>query len=238
MRIMMQKNDVIVLDLILKDNNTKEVLDTTFEKIAKENNLNPKAIYKPLVKIFGTGDLLPSIEENIKNLKEGDTKTFSLTKDNAFGDRDPQNTRILPISEFKKENITPEVGMQINLGDQSGKIISISGGRVKIDLNPPFAGRDLEYTVTINKIYTQDKDKIQCFLDTYFSSLPKDTITFNLKDKELEIMCTNDLFSRLSDFKHFFSHLVFDVTNVDVIKYSEIYKKSEHNHSLGEENYD
>lgn len=101
---MINNNDIIEIDLIIKDKNTGDVLDTTIEDIAKQSNIyNSKTKYQPLVVVFGKGELLKGVEENIKDLENGKTKEFSLTKDKAFGERDSKLIQLIPLADFKKK---------------------------------------------------------------------------------------------------------------------------------------
>jgi len=225
---MIKERDIIEIDLILKDDNSKEILDTTFPDIAKENNLNIKADYKPLRFVFGTGELLSSVEKSIKDLDNGKSKTFSLKKEDAFGVKDDTKIQIISFNEFKKENIKPEPGLYVNMNNKSGKIISVSGGRVKIDFNPMFAGRDLEYTITINKILSNDNDKIPALIEKIFYFIPKDQIKYFVEDKlkEVEIQMPLGLPKEIDYFKQVFSKLVLDSTNFDIIKFSQVFYRS------------
>ncbi len=227
---MIKQKDIIEINLILKDNDTKDLLDTTFPDIAKENNLNIKTEYKPLKFIFGTGELLPAVEANIKALTEGNAKTFLLTKDKAFGDRDPKKQQVMSLNDFKKEKINPEPGLFVNIGNQSGKIISVSGGRVKVDFNLIFAGRDLEYTVTVNKIITEDADKIPALVEKVFYFIPRNQLKYIIDDKlkEVEIQLPLGLPKEMDYFKQVFSKMVLDTTKLNNIKFSQnFYRKEE-----------
>jgi len=226
---MIKEKDIIELDLILKDALTKEILDTTFPEIAKENNLNIKSEYVPLTFIVGTGELLKNVEKNIIDLDLNKPKTFTLKKDEAFGDKDDKKIQILPMSEFKKEKINPMPGLYVNIGDKSAKIISVSGGRVKVDFNPIFAGRDLEYTITINKIYSEDKHKIPSILDKTFYFLPKNQIEYVIDEKlkQVDVQLPLGVPKELDYFKQLFAKMVLDSTSYDLIKFSQNFSRKD-----------
>jgi FKBP-type peptidyl-prolyl cis-trans isomerase 2 len=225
---MIKEKDIIEIDLILKDNDTKEILDTTFKDIAKDNDLNIKKEYKPLKFIFGTGELLLAVEKNISDLNEGNTKTFVLKKEQAFGQRDPKKIELISLNEFKKENIKPELGLFVNIGNKSGKIISVSGGRVKVDFNPLFAGKDLEYTITLNKIINKDSEKIVALIDKILYFIPKNQLKYiiNEKLKEVEIQLPLGLPKQIDYFKQVFSKMVLDSTSFDIVKYSQVFYRN------------
>ncbi len=223
---MIKENDIIEIDLIVKDNNTKEVLDTTYEDVAKaENIFSEKISYVPLKVVFGKGELLPSVEKNIKDLEKNKKKTFSLKKEDAFGEKDPKNIKLLSMSDFKKENIKPVPGMHVNFKNTSGKIISVSGGRVQVDFNHDFAGKDLEYTIEMKNIYSEDKEKIDGLIDKFFYFIPKDKLQTNISEKNLEIVLPLGMPKETNYLKNVFSKYVLDITNYEEVKFSEVYKK-------------
>lgn len=224
---MINPKDMIEIDLIIKDNNSKDVLDTTLEEIAKENDIfNSKIEYKPLKVIYGKGELLKAVEENIKDLELNKTKTFSLKKEFAFGERDPKLIQLLPLADFKKENINPVPGMYINTGQQQGKILNVSGGRVQVDYNHDFAGRDLEYTVTLKKIVTDDKEKVKALTEKYFYFVPSDKIEVNFNDKNVEVILPMALPKDVEYIKYAFAQTVYDITSFEDVKISQNYPKT------------
>jgi FKBP-type peptidyl-prolyl cis-trans isomerase 2 len=233
---MIDKNNIIEIDLIVKDSNTKELLDTTMENIAKEGNIHSQDVkYIPLKIIFGRGELLASVEDYIKDMAIGQTKSFSLSKDKAFGDKDPNKVRLMQLNDFKKEKINPEPGMHVNLGNEQGKVISVSGGRVKVDVNHELSGRDLDYTITLKSIFTSNKEKADALIEKIFYFLPKGQIKaiVSSNNNELEIILPGNMPQEIDYFKHLFSHLVFEVCNFENIKYSEVVSRKEleqHNH--------
>jgi len=224
---MINQKDMIEIDLIIKDNNTKDILDTTLENIAKESNIfNSKITYKPLTVIYGKGELLKAVEENIKELELNKTKTFSLKKEFAFGERDPKLIQLLPLADFKKENINPVPGMYINTGEHQAKILNVSGGRVQVDYNHDFAGRDLEYTVTLKKIVNDDKEKVRALAEKYFYFVPIDKLNVEFKDKNVEVILPMVLPKDVEYIKFAFAQSVYDITSFEDVKLSQSYPKT------------
>jgi FKBP-type peptidyl-prolyl cis-trans isomerase 2 len=224
---MINNKDIIEIDLIIKDNNTKELLDTTIEENAKNGNIyNLEVSYKPLKVVFGKGELLPLVEENIKELTKGQEKTFSLKSEQAFGLRDHKKIQLVPIKEFKSEKVKPIAGMHINFKDKAGKILSVSGGRVQVDFNHDFAGKDLEYTIKLKEIYSDNNTKFNALIEKYFYFIPKEQLKINFDSKCPEIVLPQALPKEIEYFKYSFVQLVLDVCDFDEIKFSQIYAKS------------
>lgn len=139
---------------------TGEIFDLTDEKTAKENKIySPKKKYGPATIIIGENMILKGVEETLKTMKHGDTKKITLNPEQAFGKRDPNRLKVFALSHFQKQKIYPVVGQFITLAnDVSGKVISVSAGRVKMDFNHPLSGKTLEYDL---KLDTEIKDPVK-----------------------------------------------------------------------------
>ena len=72
------------------------------------------------------------------------------------------------MREFQKQNMKPQVGMNITLEGHTGKIRSIGGGRVTVDFNNEFAGKTLTYDVEVEKIIEDDLEKIYGIIELQY----------------------------------------------------------------------
>jgi FKBP-type peptidyl-prolyl cis-trans isomerase 2 len=68
------------------------------------------------------------------------------------------------MSAFKKQQMRPFPGLQVNIDGFMGVIKTVSGGRVIVDFNHPLAGRDVMYEVMVKRVVTDAKEKIGSFL--------------------------------------------------------------------------
>jgi FKBP-type peptidyl-prolyl cis-trans isomerase SlyD len=109
----------------------------------------------PLRFIFGTGKLLPSFESNLLSLGKGDLFTFSLSSDQAYGERREEMIIDVPVSVFetdgKLDDTICRVGNEVPMKDASGNplygiINEITDSFVKMDFNHPMAGVDLFFS--------------------------------------------------------------------------------------------
>ena len=149
---------------------TDEVFDTTFEEVAQEAGIfEENKTYKAIPIVVGGNHLLPAIEEAITGLNAGDKKTVEVKSDDAFGPRDPKNIQLVPMKEFKKQGMTPVPGMRISAGEGTGKILTVNGGRVKVDFNHELAGKNLEYDVTVVEVIEDDEEKIKSMIELHYS---------------------------------------------------------------------
>jgi FKBP-type peptidyl-prolyl cis-trans isomerase SlyD len=98
---------------------------------------------------------LPEFENNIDMLSSGDPFSFSLSSENAYGDRREEMIVNVPLSVFETDGklnedicrIGNEVPMMDGDGNQLNGIINeITEEHVRMDFNHPMAGVDLFFT--------------------------------------------------------------------------------------------
>lgn len=191
---LMKDGAFIELEFTGRISETGEIFDLTDEKTAKENNIyNPRTTYGPVIIIIGEKMILKSLEDAIKKMKPKEKKKITLEPEESFGKRNPDLLKVFSLAHFRKQKITPVTGQIITLGDNiSGKVLSVSAGRVKIDFNHPLAGRTLEYDIKIEREITDPKEKIENILNRYLGltkndmtiSMTKEMATIELKNAE------------------------------------------------------
>jgi FKBP-type peptidyl-prolyl cis-trans isomerase SlyD len=116
---------------------------------------------RPLSFIFGTGRLLPAFEANLSSLGSGDTFSFNLNAEEAYGDRREEMVIDVPISVFMQDGKIDEnicrVGNEVPLVDGSGNpllgiINEVTEDFVKMDFNHPMAGIELFFSGKIIEV--------------------------------------------------------------------------------------
>lgn len=140
----------------------------------RENNPDGKIIEyledtRPLTFVFGAGRLLPEFESNISLLSKGDKFSFSLTSENAYGERREDMIIDLPMTVFERDGKVDEqicrVGNEVPMVDSeghplSGVICEIAGDSVKMDFNHPMAGINLFFAGKIVDVRNATNDEI------------------------------------------------------------------------------
>jgi len=176
---MLKKNDFIEIEYTGTIKEENKVFDTTDKKIAEDNNIfNQNIEYKPIIICVGQNQIIPGLDEEL--IGKGFKKyTITLPPEKAFGKKDPKLLQLVSQSSFKKQNITPYPGLQVNLDNSIGTIRTVTPGRIIIDFNHPLAGRTLTYELKINKQIKDPKTQLDSLL--YF--LTKDFKT-EIKDSE------------------------------------------------------
>lgn len=185
------EGDFIKLEFTGRTKETGNVFDTTIEEVAEEAGIKVEdKVYGPIPIIVGGGHLLKGIDEAIIGMEEGEKKHIELTPEEGFGERDPKLVQLVPMKEFKKQNIKPYVGMNITVEGHNGRIQSISGGRVRLDFNHELAGKNLEYDVEIKEIIQDDEDKIKSMIKLHYPNpkLDLDKTEVNIEDNKVTIV--------------------------------------------------
>jgi FKBP-type peptidyl-prolyl cis-trans isomerase SlpA len=120
-----------------------EVIDSNFER-------------DPATFVVGDGNLLPGFEKAIFGLTEGDKKTLTISPEQGFGQRNPNNMQEFPRSEFSSD-IELREGLVLSFSDAQktelpGVVSHFDENVVIVDFNHPLAGRDIVFDVAILKI--------------------------------------------------------------------------------------
>lgn len=154
-----KKNDFIEIEYTAKIADSDIVFDTTDEKTAKEYGLfSNNARFGKIVVCVGEGQIVKGLENKLIG-KEPGKYTIRLSPEEGFGKKSAKNIQLIPLSKFKKENIQPLPGMQVNVDNIPGIIKTVSGGRVLVDFNHPLASKELVYDITISRILEDDNEK-------------------------------------------------------------------------------
>lgn len=118
---------------------------------------------KPATFNYGDGSLLPGVEAKLLGLCAGDSETFTLAPEDAFGQRNPANIQRFPRSQFAAD-MALEKGLVISFADAAraelpGVVSEVSDESVMVDFNHPLAGLNLTFRVEILKVSAQSAVK-------------------------------------------------------------------------------
>ncbi len=132
---------------------TGEIFDTNNEEKAKEANIHDeKAKYGPSLVVLGKGEIIKGLEKALTEMEVGESKTVEVEPEDAFGLKKQELIRVMPLSEFRKQDINPYPGMPLQLDNMTATVKSVTSGRVMVDMNHPLAGQKLVYDIKLNEI--------------------------------------------------------------------------------------
>lgn len=220
----MKDGDFIEIEFVGKVRESGEIFDLTDEKLAKEKGIfNPKTKYGPITIILGAGHILKGLEKEIEKLKVGDKKKIELEPKDAFGVRSPNLLKVFPLNQFKKQGMLPVPGQFITLQNNvKGRVLSVSGGRVRVDFNNPLAGKSLEYDIKVNKLVTDKKEQIQAVF-RFYTALDTEKIEIEKEKAKIAPPATKTIPAEVK--KLIADGIIKYIKGIKEVEYTESFKK-------------
>lgn len=160
--------DFIEIDYTVWDTSNKSVISTTSAETAKKESIyDEKMHYGPVLVILGSAGVIKGLDKELKGMSVGGEKKFDLKPDEAFGSRSEDLVRVMPLSEFRARDVNPYPGMRVDLDNVTAVVKSVNSGRVVVDANHPYAGKEITYEVKIVRHLTNDNEKVESLSKSY-----------------------------------------------------------------------
>jgi len=153
-----EKGDLVRLefDLWTEIGGKSELLDTTHEELAqKESARTEGRTFGPRAHEIGGEFFPPGIENALVGLTVGEEVAREFTPADAFGERDPNLIELFSmheiqrLPEMRREDAHLDIGTTVTIEGRRGRVVSLTAARVRVDFNPPFAGRKVRGTFKV-----------------------------------------------------------------------------------------
>jgi peptidylprolyl isomerase len=191
----LQKGDFILLDYVAKVKETGEVFDTTIEETAKKERLYKEGeIYEPKLVVVGEGWVLKALDEGLTTMELSKTTSVEVPPDKAFGERDPEKVRRVPLRHLTAKGITPTLGMRVEYNDKAATVRAVGAGRVLLDFNPPLAGKTLNYEMTVQKKLETTNEKISALTHRRILAVEENKFKFTIRAKAVNVEMPEEAF--------------------------------------------
>ncbi len=143
-------NQVVSISYELKDVASGEVIDSNLDAA-------------PLTFIVGKGQIIPGLENEIKNLSQGDSSDIEVSAKDGYGEYDDAAVQSLPKEQFAGLELTE--GMTLyGQGEDGGTVQvivkSFNEESVNVDFNHPLAGKDLLFAISITEVREATEDEL------------------------------------------------------------------------------
>lgn len=117
----------------------------------------------PLVFMFGKGQIIPGLENGIKDMAIGDKADVLVKPEDAYGEYNPDATQEVPKDQFAGIDLTE--GMTLYGQGEDGGTVQVVVKEIKddsviIDFNHPLAGKELMFTVAINNVRDASAEEV------------------------------------------------------------------------------
>ncbi len=136
---MIKLNDVVAMEYMLIDSDTKEVVDSNEG-------------HELLEFIVGMGHIIPGLEAQIMGLAKNVKADIFVKAEDAYGNYNDEALQILPKEQFAGIDLV--LGMPLYGSGDDGQTVqvlvkSFNDDEVTIDYNHPMAGKNLMFTITV-----------------------------------------------------------------------------------------
>ena len=206
------------IDYTGKVKDTGKIFDSNIKKNIDKIGLKVPA--KPFIFSLGQGMFLEGVDKFLIGKETGKEYTLDLPAEKAFGVRDTKIIQVVPLQLFKQNNINPSIGSTLNFDGKTGKILSVSGGRVRVDFNHPLAGKDIVYDLKVLRKVDKKQEQVEAFNEFIF----KKKLKFEIKDKKLILEVEKQLVPLANLFKDKYKELFdldLEVKEVEVVDKKE-----------------
>jgi len=226
-----QKGDFILINYTSKVKETGEIFDTTIEEVARKEKLYKEGeVYEPKLVVVGEGWVLKALDEALPKFKIKKKDSVEIPPEKAFGNRDPEKVRLVPLRRLTARGITPKLGMQLEYDGKLATVRTMGSGRVQLDFNPPLAGKTLVYEVTVEKKLKTNIEKITALIHRRIPAVEVEKFKFKIGKTNVTVNMPEEAFylegiqlakrGIATDIQRFFPEIT-------TVKFTEAFKKRE-----------
>jgi len=190
----MQEGQFIKMEYDAFVKETGQLIDTTHEDVAKENDsFNERARYEPIPIIVGSGHVIKGLDTDLLNAEVGVERELEVPARDAYGERDPKLVEVYPMQkvlslpEFRKGDRYPTEGMDVHINNRAGTISRIFTGRVYVDFNNRWAGRNLLYKYKVTEVIEDREARIKAIIESVFGRAEEFVINEH-DDEKVEVL--------------------------------------------------
>ncbi|MEM2996456.1 MAG: FKBP-type peptidyl-prolyl cis-trans isomerase [Candidatus Bathyarchaeia archaeon] len=189
------RGDFILLNYTGRTEDTGEVFDTTDEEEAKRAGIYSKEMaFGPKLIILGEGELPKGLENRLEGLRVGEEREIVIPPEEAYGERNPDNVRMVPYRVLRSKGVTPTVGARVEVDGRVATVRSIGAGRVQLDYNHPLAGRRIVYKVKAVRRLEADEEKIRALIGRNFPNISTESFDIKISGGKVRIQIPEEAF--------------------------------------------
>ncbi|WP_457742983.1 FKBP-type peptidyl-prolyl cis-trans isomerase [Thermococcus sp.] len=188
-----EKGDVIRLRYTGRIKETGEIFDTTDEEIAKKAGIyKENGVYGPVPIAVGAGHVIRGLDEALEGLEVGKKYEIEVPPEKGFGKRDRKLIKTFTLGQFRRQGIIPFPGMPVEIETESGRklkgrVLTVSGGRVRVDFNHPYAGKTLVYEVEIVEKVEDPIEKVKAMIELRLPRVDANKVIIEVGEKDVVV---------------------------------------------------
>lgn len=188
-----EKGDVIKLRYTGKIKETGEIFDTTEEEVAKQAGIyKENGVYGPVPIAVGAGHVIKGLDEALEGLEVGKKYEIEVPPEKGFGKRDRKLIKTFTLGQFRRQGIIPFPGMPVEIETESGRklkgrVLTVSGGRVRVDFNHPYAGKHLVYEVEVVEKIDDPIEKVKAMIELRLPRVDANKVIIEVGEKDVVV---------------------------------------------------
>ena len=110
----------------------------------------------PLSFTIGSGQVIPGFEEAVIGMAIDEKKNVTIPVDKAYGPRNEELVMSVPKEQVPPD-LNPEVGQKLQMQGPNNtpvvvEVAEVAEEHIKLDANPPLAGKDLIFDIELVEI--------------------------------------------------------------------------------------
>ena len=117
---------------------------------------------QPLPFLEGSGQIIPKLEEEIKDMQEGDKKVVKIEAKDAYGE--VRDNMYMDVPKEELAHLPLEIGshlrLQLGEGEQVVRVTKMGDTHVTLDGNHPLAGQNLEFDIEMVLVREATVDEV------------------------------------------------------------------------------
>lgn len=120
--------------------------------------------HDPLVHMYGSGGIVPALEEALAGKQAGDTFEVTVPPEKGFGAHHPELVQSVPRSAFKGQSEPVPGGTlqaQTARGPLEVRVTDVDADAIGVDGNHPLAGKTFRMAVEVVDVRLATPDEIQ-----------------------------------------------------------------------------
>ncbi len=150
-----------------------ELIDTTHAAVAEAEHFETPAGFEfgPRPHLLGGDDFPAALENLILTAPVGKELEREFAPADAFGERDPKLIELFSmheierLPEMRREDAELNIGTVLTIHGRRGRVTTYTAARVRVDFNPPFAGRKVRAKVNVTEAVSEPTSKARALID-------------------------------------------------------------------------
>jgi FKBP-type peptidyl-prolyl cis-trans isomerase 2 len=163
-------------DLWAEGGGRTDLIDTTHEEVAQKANASTPEGTKwgPRPHVIG-GEYFPgAIEAALTGVAVGEEIVREFAPADAFGERDANLIELFSmheisrLPEMRKDDAHLDLGTVLTIEGRRGRVVTLTAARVRVDFNPPYAGRKIKGTFKVIDRITEPAEQVRGILELQY----------------------------------------------------------------------